>query len=353
MPFEYKSLAQLKPSAAKAPEIYNLIKNPAFDGCRLRPWRMSTDARNSTTGIRFYTNEQLLTGAATDPGLNPRTWASPRVAQFTATDSRPVAIWTGWDPFRSLNRPQICTYPEDLVPVQGKRQMYAGFSLMRWSSNTASNYRLRVEEWDADFTFVTTKDLDFSADYAATGSTNKWQRVFNSFTTEEATQYLSFSFYKTSADNIYHMFTDLYVGEYREYAESPFNSLTQDLTYEAPFDKRRYGYIGEYGNSYTGKSFAPPLELIYTTPSQRSTIISSILVNNVGKIDSSYRIAIIPSGRTIDQIQLSDFITFDEVSKVRESYNKAQGITLSSGDKIYVAADSGSINFNIFGVEVY
>lgn len=354
MPFEYKSLAQLQPSPAKAPEIFNLVKNPSFDSCSLRPWRMSTDSRSSSTSIRFFRNEQLITTASTNPGFTPTTWAGPRAAQFSASDSRPVAIWTGWDPYRSLTRPQICPYPEDLVPARGKKQMYSAFSLMRWSSNTASNYLLRVYEWDADYTFVSQKDLNFSSDYGwISQDTNKWQRVWTTFTTEEATQYLSFSLFKTAADNIYHMFTDLYVGESREYAEAPFNSLTQDLTFNYPFDKRRFGYIGEYGNSYTGKSFAGPLELIYTTPAQRSVVISSILVNNVGKVDSPYRIAIIPNGRTLSQIELSDFITFDEISKVGESYNKAQGITLSSGDKLYVAADSGAINFNVFGAEVY
>ena len=352
MPFDYKSLAQLKPSGAKAPELFNLIKNPAFDSCSLEPWRMSANSRNITTSIRFFLNEQLLTSAYTDPGFNPTTWGSPRCAQFSASDSGAPALWTGFNPWLSLTQTQVCPYPEDLVPAKPNQNYHFAFSLMRWSSNTASTYRLRVVEWDSDYRFTgTIRDLDFSSDFALTGASNKWQRVFSTFTTTDSCQYFSFAFYKTASDNIYHMFSDLYVGEYAEYAQSPFNSLTQDLTYAYPFDKRKFGYIGEYGKSYTGQTFSGNPELLYTVPSEKSAIISSIIVNNMGKINSPYRIAIIPNGRNLESLQLDDFICFDETINPRESLTRAEGITLSAGDKIYVSSDSGEINFNLFGSE--
>ena len=352
MAFNYKSLAQVQPSAARPPEIINYVKNPSFEQRSIEGWKMTTDSRNSTPFIRYYLSEQLLSGAYDQPEIYPPTWGSDICAQFTADDSRPVALYTGWDPFRGVNQTTLCPYPEDLVPVSAQMQYNFGYSLMRWSSNTASTYRFRIHQWDEDYRYVTSNDLDFSADYANTGSTNKWQRVFTTMTTDGRTSYVSFAFYKVSADNIYHMFDDLYFGRYREYAEAPFNPDVPDMTYLAPFDKRRNGFLGEVNRSYTGRSYAGPQTLLYTVPASTATTVSSIVVTNVGKINSPYRIAILPSGVPFENLALDHFIAFDEHISPRQSRTLGQGITLSAGDKLYVAADSGEINFNLFGAEV-
>lgn len=352
MAFNYKSLAQVKPAAARPTEVINLIKNPSFEQRSIEGWRMITDSRSSTPYIRYYLSEQLLSEAWNAPEVYPPTWGSDIAAQFSADDSRPVALYTGFDPFRGINLGYLCEFPEDLAPVSPQTTYNFGFSLMRWSSNSASNYRLRIHQWDEDYRYITNSDLDFSSDYANTGSTNKWQRVFSTMTTDGRTRYVSFAFYKTSADNVYHMFDDLYFGRYKEYAEAPFNPDVPDLTYLAPFDKRRNGFLGDVNRSYTGRSYAGPQTLLYTVPASTSTMVSSIVLTNVGKINTPYRIAILPSGTTFEDLALDHFIAFDEHIAPRQSRTLGQGITLAAGDRIYVAADSGDVNFNLFGAEV-
>lgn len=352
MAFNYKSLAQVSPSAARPPEIINYIKNPSFEQRSIEGWKLTTDSRTSTPFIRYYLSEALLNNVNDQPQVYPATWGSNICAYMSADDSRAVGIYTAYNPYQSLGVGQICPFPEGLTPCTAQKTYNYGFSLMRWSSNTASNYRLRVQQWDADYRYITNSDLDFSADYANTGGTNKWQRVFSTFTTDGRTSYMSFAFYKTSADNIYHMFDDLYVGLHKEYAEVPFNPDVPDLTYLPPFDKRRNGFLGDVNTSYTGRSFAGPQTLLYTTPASTATIVSSIVVTNIGKVNSPYRIAILPSGVSFENLSLDHFIAFDENVSPRQSRTLAQGITLSAGDKLYVAADSGEINFNLFGAEV-
>jgi hypothetical protein len=352
MAFNYKSLAQVRPSAARPTEIINWVKNPSFEQRSIEGWRMTTDSRTSTPYMRFYLNEALLNNSTDAPEVYPATWGSDIAAQFSADDSRCVALYTGYDPFRGVNQGTLCPYPEDLVPVSAQMNYNYGYSLMRWSSNSSSNYRFRIHQWDEDYRFVTSNDLDFGADYANTGGTNKWQRVFSTLTTDGRTSYVSFAFYKTSADNVYHMFDDLYFGRYKEYAESPFNPDVPDMTYLAPFDKRRNGFLGDVNKSYTGRSFAGPQTLLYTVPASTSTMISSIVVTNAGEINSPYRLAILPSGVTIENLELDHFIAFDEHISPRQSRTLGQGLTLAAGDKVYAAADSGELNFNLFGAEI-
>jgi hypothetical protein len=352
MAFTYKSLGQVRPSAAQSPKIYNLVKNPSFEGRSLEGWRMQTDSQYSSSYTRFYLNEDINSSAYDIPESYPATWGSDVCLYMTADDSRIVGIHTALDPIYTLSQGQIPNNFDGLVPVKSYKDYYLAFSIQRGNSNNASNYRWSVLEYDADMRFIQEQYLDGNADYANTGSTNKWQRYVSTITTNFRTQYASFSLRKTAVDNIYHYIDDLYFGEFQEYAQAPFNPDMPDLTYLAPFDKRRFGYIGEHHNSYTGRTFAGPLTNLYTVPSAKSAVISGLTITNSGKVISPYRVAIIPSGTSVANISLANFITFDEVIKPRQSRNQAQGITLGTGDSIYVAADSGEVTFQLFGAEV-
>lgn len=351
MAFTYKSLAQVRPTAARMPQIYNLIKNPSFEGRSIEGWKLQTDSQYSSSYARFFQNESLNSSAYDDPGTYPQTWGSDYCLYMSADDSRAVSLHTALDPMYTISQGQIPTNFDGLVPVRGYKDYYMAFSIQRYSSNTASTYRMTMLEYDADYRWIQNQDLDGTADYANTGGTNKWQRYVGTYTTNFRTQYVSFAIRKTSADNIYHVIDDLYFGEYAEYAYAPLNPDMPDLTYLAPFDKRRFGYIGDQHNSYTGRTWAGPTSLLYTVPAGKSTVISDLTVTNVGKVVTPYRVAVVPSGETINTT-LKHFITFDEMCKPRQSINKAQGITLGAGDSIYVAADSGDVNFQLFGAEV-
>ena len=352
MAFTYKSLGQVRPASAPRPVIYNLVKNPSFEGCSLEGWRMQTDSMYSSSYTRFFLNEDINSAAYDAPETYPATWGSDYCLYMSADDSRIVGIHTALDPIYTLSQGQIPNNFDGLVPVKSYKDYYMGFSIQRYSSNNASNYRWSILEYDADMRFIQEQYVDGTADYANTGSSNKWQRYTATVTTTFRTQYVSFSMRKTSADNIYHVIDDLYFGEFNEYAQAPLNPDMPDLTYLAPFDKRRFGYIGEQHKSYTGRTFAGPLTALYTVPAGKSAVISDLTITNSGKVVTPYRVAVLPSGTAVANISLSNFITFDEIVKPRQSRNQAQGITLGAGDSIYVAADNGEVTFQLFGAEV-
>jgi hypothetical protein len=87
-------------------------------------------------------------------------------------------------------------------------------------------------------------------------------------------------------------------------------------------------------------------------PGSTQTSISSLISTNVGKIVTPQRVALIRSGETLSDLSLKHFLRFDEMLKPQNSQTLIQGLTLSAGDKLYVAADSGEVNFKLFGAEI-
>lgn len=354
----YKLLGQAKPNAARAPQIYNLIKNPSFEGKSLEGWNMGQADWRYRWYPYYSQNEQNWNTSANyaydQPESYPQTWGSNISLRWYSDADISMGIFQCANPWTaSYRQGEACNFPENLMPVRGGKIYYMAYSAMLYT-NSVNNTYMRVEQWDGDKRFIRYDEFNFNPEINSgtwIGGIPKWTRPVTTLTLQDDAVYCSVSMFTNNGSNSSPYIDDIYFGEYAEYAYAPFNPDTPDLTYMAPYDKRRFGYIGEQHNSYTGRTFAGPNTLLYTVPASTATTVSSMIINNIGKVHTPYRIAIVPSGETIGTT-LKHFNVFDEVIKPRNSHTKVQGLTLSAGDRVYVAADSGEVNFNLFGAEL-
>jgi hypothetical protein len=97
------------------------------------------------------------------------------------------------------------------------------------------------------------------------------------------------------------------------------------------------------------KPVANTLTTAYTVPSSTSTVISTIVVTNLGPTATTYRIAIRTSGAAISD---EDYIVYDTSLPTLDSIALTLGLTLAATDVVSVMSFSGLVNFNIFGSEI-
>jgi len=88
---------------------------------------------------------------------------------------------------------------------------------------------------------------------------------------------------------------------------------------------------------------------LYTVPSGKDTIVSTIVVANRGATAATYRIAIRPAGATIAN---QHYIAFDAAVASNDSITLTIGITLTATDVITVRASNTDLSFSVFGSQV-
>lgn len=87
---------------------------------------------------------------------------------------------------------------------------------------------------------------------------------------------------------------------------------------------------------------------LYTVPSATSTVVSSIVVANLGTT-GTYRIAIRPAGATLAN---QHYIAYNVPLNATDSITFTLGITLATTDVITVYASNTSFTFQAFGSEI-
>ena len=87
---------------------------------------------------------------------------------------------------------------------------------------------------------------------------------------------------------------------------------------------------------------------LYTVPSGKSTVISTIVIANLAASAASYRIAIRPAGATLAS---THYIAYDVALSASDSTALTLGITLAATDVVTVYASSANVNFSAFGDE--
>jgi hypothetical protein len=87
---------------------------------------------------------------------------------------------------------------------------------------------------------------------------------------------------------------------------------------------------------------------LYTVPAGDETVISSLVISNSQGSSSSFRIAVIPSGQTLEN---KHYIAFDVPIGVNTTIALTIGITLAAGDSITVYSAATRLGFSAFGVE--
>lgn len=89
---------------------------------------------------------------------------------------------------------------------------------------------------------------------------------------------------------------------------------------------------------------------VYTAPSGKSAIVSTMIVCNRDSDPNTYRIAVRPDGATLANLH---YIAFDVTVGGGDSTTLTLGITLEEGDVITCyAGPSSEVSVSVFGSEV-
>jgi hypothetical protein len=87
---------------------------------------------------------------------------------------------------------------------------------------------------------------------------------------------------------------------------------------------------------------------LYTVPAATSTVVSTIVVANLGT-SGTYRIAIRPAGASIAN---QHYIAYEGALNANDTITWTLGITLATTDVITVRASNALFAFNAFGSEI-
>jgi hypothetical protein len=87
---------------------------------------------------------------------------------------------------------------------------------------------------------------------------------------------------------------------------------------------------------------------LYTSPAGTQTVVSSLVVANRSTSNSTYFIAVVPSGSALG---VEDWVAFNVPISGSDSTALTLGITLAAGDQVQVSGlATGS--FNLFGSQI-
>lgn len=87
---------------------------------------------------------------------------------------------------------------------------------------------------------------------------------------------------------------------------------------------------------------------VYTVPSAKSAVVSTLVVTNRGATSETYRVAVRPAGATLGD---AHYIVYDVVLPGHSSDFMTIGITLATTDVVTVYASTGDFTFSLFGDE--
>ena len=88
---------------------------------------------------------------------------------------------------------------------------------------------------------------------------------------------------------------------------------------------------------------------LYTVPSSTSTVVSSIVIGNLGAAAATFRIAVRPAGETLAN---KHYIVYDATLAATDSLSLTLGVTLATTDVITVYASTATMSFQAFGSEI-
>jgi hypothetical protein len=104
-----------------------------------------------------------------------------------------------------------------------------------------------------------------------------------------------------------------------------------------------YKVLGQVNPSATTATTA------YTVPSATETVVSSIVVANLGGSSATYRIAVRPDGATLAN---QHYLVYDATIAGTDSITLTLGITLNATDVVTVFASTATMSFSLFGSEI-
>jgi len=87
---------------------------------------------------------------------------------------------------------------------------------------------------------------------------------------------------------------------------------------------------------------------LYTVPSAKSTVISTLVIANLTSTAATYRVAVRPGGETLAN---KHYVAYDITVGASDSTALTLGITLATTDVVTVYASTANIAFTAFGDE--
>jgi hypothetical protein len=88
---------------------------------------------------------------------------------------------------------------------------------------------------------------------------------------------------------------------------------------------------------------------VYTVPSLKDVVTSSIVVCNRGNTGTTFRIAVRPAGATLAN---QHYLAFDTSILANDAVALTLGITLTATDVVTVFAGNANLSFTLFGSEI-
>jgi hypothetical protein len=105
----------------------------------------------------------------------------------------------------------------------------------------------------------------------------------------------------------------------------------------------RYKVLGQSAPSATTAT------TLYTVPSLKESIISTLVVANRSSSVRTYRVAVRPAGAALAN---QHYVAFDVAVGAGDSTTLTLGITLAATDVLTVYASSADLTFSAFGTEI-
>lgn len=87
---------------------------------------------------------------------------------------------------------------------------------------------------------------------------------------------------------------------------------------------------------------------LYTVPSAKSAVISTLVICNQAAASATYRIAVRPAGATLAALH---YVAYDISVGASDSTALTLGITLAATDVVTVYASTATLSFHAYGDE--
>ena len=88
--------------------------------------------------------------------------------------------------------------------------------------------------------------------------------------------------------------------------------------------------------------------VLYTVPTSKEVVISTLNFANVGSAVDYARVYVVPAAGSASQ---SNALYYDLPVNIRDCFQTTCGLTLAAGDKVIVYSLNGNITFQAFGNE--
>lgn len=353
----YKVLGQVTTVApSTAPTVLNYVKDPSFSavpitsnitvsthsvyrGLTGSPWGFTCD-----NGSNFRFSSPSAGGSVFTGVTAPFGGANTAYGSAYITGSGWHFLTQGWasgqNPNTTPGNGNIDT--ATAIPVTAGTTYNVGWS--SWTSSGYLNYTTFRVQWYNGGSYISNQEFD-----GTTGS-NTWTRSTTTFTAPANATYAIIFLKGYTNGGGSHLYDGIVFGTDATYASTfvePSFGLGAILS---PYDKKQYGFDEntQYNTSISRNVPAGALQTLYTVPSGKQTVASTLVLSNMYAGVNSYRVVVQPSGESLAP---KHFLFTDVPIGGNATETITIGMTLNAGDTVKVASDTSALSATLFGSE--